>query len=95
MKFFRLTREKPSTGLFTIKPDDDIKVINISSDVPLLIEFSTTDGQKEQMPLTDEVSFQNSASYLKRQYFMMEIMIADPQKISYNDEIHCKMEIAY
>lgn len=93
MKFFKLTREKPSTGLFTIKPNDQMKVVNISSNIPLIIEFSTTDNQKETMPLTDEVSFQNSASYLRRQYFRMEIMIAEPTKISFSEEVYCKLFI--
>ncbi len=93
MQFFRLTREKPTTGLITIRPDDEIKVTNISSNIALTIEFSTTDGIKESMSLMDEISLQNSASYLKRSYFRIELMIAEPQKLSYTDEVHCKMEI--
>jgi hypothetical protein len=93
MKFFRLTREKPTTGLMTIRPDDEIQVINVSSNFQLMIEFSTTDGIKESMPLMDEVSFQNSASYLRRSYFRMEIMIADPKKLSTVDEVHCRLVI--
>jgi hypothetical protein len=93
MRFFRLTREKPTTGLITIRPDDDIKVINSSSNISLMIEFSTTDGLKELLPLMDEISLQNSASYLKRSYFRMEIMIAEPKLLSYSDEVHCKLSI--
>jgi hypothetical protein len=93
MKFFRLTREKPSTGLMTIRPGDEIKVVNSSSNIPLMIEFSTTDGIKEEMPLVDEISFQNSAAYLKRAYFRMEIMIANPKVLSYSDEVHCRLSI--
>lgn len=93
MKFFKLTREKPTTGFITIKPDEDIKVINISPNVPLVIEFSTTDGITESVDLTDEISLQNSASYLRRSYFRLEIMIADPKSISYTEEVHCRMNI--
>lgn len=95
MNFFRLTREKPTTGLITIRPDDEIMVKNISSNVPLLIEFSTTDGIKESMELTDEISLQNSTAYLRRAYFRMEVMIARPQLLSYRDEVHCKLDILY
>jgi hypothetical protein len=95
MNFFRLTREKPSTGLITIRPDDEIMVKNISSNVPLLIEFSTTDGTKESMELTDEISLQNSAAYLRRAYFRMEVMIAKPHLLTYRDEVHCKLDILY
>ena len=68
-------------------------VVNISSNIPLCIEFSTTDGLTEMMPLMDEISFQNSASYLKRSYYRMEIMIDEPKKLSFTDEVHCKVEI--
>lgn len=93
MRFFRLTREKPTTGLITIKPSDEIKVINASSNISLILEFSTTDGLKESFQLVDEISLENSASYLKRSYFRMEIMIADPKALSYSDEVHCKLAI--
>jgi hypothetical protein len=93
MRFFRLTREKPTTGLMTIRPNDQIKVLNASSNVSLKLEFSTTDGLKESMLLVDEISLENSASYLKRTYFRMEIMIADPKALSYSDEVHCKLGI--
>jgi hypothetical protein len=93
MRFFRLTREKPTTGLMTIRPNDAIKVINSSSNISLIIEFSTTDGIKESFQLVDEINLQNSASYLKRSYFRMEIMIADPKALSYSDEVHCKLSI--
>lgn len=93
MRFFKLTRDKPTTGFITIRPDEEIKIINISPNVPLLIEFSTTDGISETMDLTDEISLQNSAAYLRRSYFRIEIMIADPKSISYNEEVHCKMNI--
>jgi hypothetical protein len=93
MRFFRLTREKPSTGLITIRPDDEIKVINSSSNISLILEFSTTDGLKETLPLVDEIYLENSASYLKRAYFRMEVMIADPKSIPYSEEVHCKLSI--
>jgi hypothetical protein len=93
MKFFKLTREKPITGFITIKPDEEIKIINISPDVPLIIEFSTTDGITESMDLTDEISLQNSASYLRRSYFRLEVMIANPKSLSYTKEVHCKINI--
>jgi hypothetical protein len=93
MKFFKLTREKPTTGFITIKPDEEIKIINISPDVPLIIEFSTTDGITESMDLTDEISLQNSASYLRRSYFRLEVMIANPKSLSYTKEVHCKINI--
>ena len=93
MRFFRLTREKPSTGLITIRPDEEIKVVNASSNISLMLEFSTTDGLKESLALVDEIHLQNSASYLKRAYFRMEIMIADPKTLSYSDEVHCKLAI--
>jgi hypothetical protein len=93
MRFFKLTREKPSTGLITIRPDDRIKVINLSSNISLILEFSTTDGIKESIPLVDEISLENSASYLKRSYFRMELMIADPKALNYEEEVHCKLQI--
>ena len=93
MKFFKLTKEKPSTGLMTIKMDDNIKVINISSNVQLCIEFSNTDGEKESMELIDEVNFQNNTSYLKRPYSRMEIEIADSKKLAEKEEVFCKVEI--
>jgi len=93
MKFFKLTREKPTTGFITIRPDEEIKIINISPDVPLVIEFSTTDGISESIDLTDEISLQNSASYLRRSYFRLEVMIADPKSLSYTKEVHCKINI--
>jgi len=93
MRFFRLTREKPTTGLITIRPDDDIKVVNASSIISLILEFSTTDGLKESFQLVDEITLQNSSSYLKRSYFRLEIMIADPKALSYSDEVHCKLAI--
>ena len=93
MRFFRLTREKPSTGLITIQPYAEIKVVNSSSNISLMLEFSTTDGIKETLPLVDEISLENSASYLKRSYFRMEVMIADPKALSYEEEVHCKLQI--
>lgn len=93
MKFFKLTRENPTTGFITIKPDEEIKIINVSPDVPLTVEFSTTDGIAESFDLMDEITLQNSASYLRRSYFRIEIMIANPKTISYSKEVHCKMNI--
>lgn len=92
MKFFKLTRQQPTTGLITIRPDDEIKLINVSPTIPLMIEFSTTDGQREQMPLMDEIEIQNSAAYLRRAYYRMEIMIEQPLKLNETDEAYCKMD---
>jgi len=94
MKFFRLTREKPTTGLITLRADEEIHVINGSSNVPLTIEFSSTGGESESMSLTDEIQLQNSASYLRRSYFRMEVFISEPKKLSYSDEVHCKLGIS-
>ncbi len=58
-----------------------------------MIEFSTTDGLSETIPLMDEVSFQNSAAYLKRSYYRMEVMIEKPKDLSYSEEVHCRLEI--
>lgn len=93
MRFFKLTREKPTTGLITIRPEEEIRVINTSSNISLIIEFSTTDGVKESMTLTDEISLQNSASYLRRSYFRVEVKIAEPQLLSYTEEVHFKLDI--
>lgn len=92
MKFYKLTRQQPTTGLITIRPNDEIKLINVSPTIPLMIEFSTTDGQKEQLPLMDEIQIQNSASYLKRAYFRMEIMVEQPLKMQELEEAFCKMD---
>lgn len=93
MKFFRLSLDRPTSGLITIRPGDQIRMVNASPDISLAVEFSTTDGQKETMPLLDEINLENTASYLRRAYFRMEIIIAEPKKLKYSDEAHCKLEI--
>lgn len=93
MKFFRLTREKPTTGWMRIKMDDEIKVINISSNTPLRIDFANTNGEKESMDVIDEVSFQNNTSYLSKPYSRMEVVVIEPKKLKDSEEVFCKMEM--
>lgn len=91
MKFFKLTREKPTTGLMTIKLGDEVKVVNVSTGTVLLVELSNTDGKKESFTVTDEVYFENNTSYLSRPYSRFEVMIQNPASLGFRDEIHCKV----
>lgn len=88
MNVFRLSKDKITTGLISIKPNYAIKITNRNSSYGLNVIFSNTDGKSEKHSISDEIMLENNTSYLRTAYSRFEVVIEKPQELDFKTEIH-------